>query len=456
LRQAIARPDRKECSLDSDVSVRWNRKETFLASSMHTAQFAHAAPVVVVGEGLNCLGVIRSLAGAGLTVISATSTRRCAVGCSRFARVELLPSLEGRGLVDGLLALGRRLGNRPVLLLGGDRQVAAVSEAREELEPLFRIALPPAERVRTLADKALFQEFAEAHGLPVPRTVVVTGPQGMARLAQLVPPLVLKPADKAQVLTGHVDRAVRVETLAEARAAAARMSGAAGSVVAQEWIAGDDSDIYFALFACGRDGRIAGMFCGRKLVCEPPAVGNTAVCAPAGVAASEVAALAARFVAVSEYRGIGGIEFKRERHTGRFLIVEPTVGRTDWQSEVATLNGVNLPLLAVLDELGLPAPEPAASATGADAPPAPAAAELARSARPQGWRSSITFRRPRATLDDDVRLVDGYFRLGDPLPGVYHYLVDELARRAVRRLGRLLRLERAPRRPSHSLERRTP
>jgi predicted ATP-grasp superfamily ATP-dependent carboligase len=454
LGQASATPERKECSLDSDVSVRWNRKETFLASSMHTAELAHVAPVVVVGEGLNCLGVIRSLAGAGLTVIAATTTRRCAVGCSRFARVEPLPSLEGRALVDGLLALGRRLGNRPVLLLGGDRQVAAVSEAREELEPLFRIALPPAERVRTLADKALFQQFAEAHGLPVPRTVVVTGPQGMARLTQLVPPLVLKPADKAQVLTGHVDRAVRVESLAEARAAAARMSVAAGSVVAQEWIDGDDSDIYFALFACGRDGRIAGMFCGRKLVCEPPAVGNTAVCAPAGAAASEVAALAARFVAVSEYRGIGGIEFKRERRTGRFLIVEPTVGRTDWQSEIATLNGVNLPLLAVLDELGQPPPA-ARDSDAADAPPAPAA-DLAGAARPQGWRSSVTFRRPRGTLDDGVRLVDGYFRLGDPLPGVYHYLVDELARRALRRLGRLLRLERAPRRPAHSLERRTP
>jgi predicted ATP-grasp superfamily ATP-dependent carboligase len=422
---------------------------------MPTVQFEHVPPVVVVGESLNCLGVIRSLAGAGMPVIAATTTRRCVVGCSRFARVEQLPGLEGRPLVDGLLALGRRLGSRPVLLLGGDRQVAAVSEAREELAPLFRIALPPADRVHVLADKALFQKFAEAHGLPVPRTVVVTGAEGLARLSDLVPPLVLKPADKAQVLTGHVDRAVRVETHAEARVVAARMCGAAGSVVAQEWIEGDDSDIYFALFACGRDGRITGMFCGRKLVCEPPAVGNTAVCAPAGAAATEVAALAARFVAVAQYRGIGGIEFKRDRRTGKFIVVEPTVGRTDWQSEIATLNGVNLPLLAVLDELELPAPH----AAQADAVPSAAdaaASATARAARPQAWRSSVIHRRPRATLDDGVRMVDGYFRLGDPLPGVYHYLVDEFARRAMRRLGRLLRLERMRRRPPHSLERRMP
>jgi predicted ATP-grasp superfamily ATP-dependent carboligase len=460
-----ARPG-KECAFSTAVPV-VGIAGILPLSTMRTGHLEHKSSVVVVGEGLNCLGVIRSLAGAGVPVVAVTTTRRCVVGCSRFAQVEPLPALEGRALVDGLVSLGRRLGGRPVLMLGGDRQVAAVNEARAELEPLFRIALPPPERVRALADKALFQAFAEANGLPVPRTVVVNGSDGLARLDELVPPLVLKPADKAQVLSGHVDRALRVETLAEARTAAARMSRAAGSVVAQEWIEGDDSDIYFALFACGRDGRIAGMFCGRKLVCEPPGVGNTAMCAPAGAAAAEIGALAARFVSVSEYRGIGGIEFKRDRRTGRFLIVEPTVGRTDWQAEIATLNGVNLPLLAVLDELGEP-PRPAPSAEAAAGPtptPAPASTSAAtashatiavRAVAPQAWRSSVTYRRPRATLADDVRMVDGWFRLGDPLPGVYHYLVDAFARRAVRRLGRLLRLERVRRDPPQPLERRLP
>jgi hypothetical protein len=237
------------------------------------------------------------------------------------------------------------------------------------------------------------------------------------------------------------------------------MCGAAGSVVAQEWIEGDDTDIYFALFACGRDGRIVGMFCGRKLVCEPPAVGNTAVCAPAGPAAAEVAALAAYFVAVSEYRGIGGIEFKRDRRTGRLLIVEPTVGRTDWQSEIATLNGVNLPLLAVRDELESRVPAEATAPGPFAAQPtggAAAAAGGARTGHPQAWRSSVTYRRPRGTLDDGVRMVDGYFRLRDPLPGVYHYLVDEFARRAARRVVRLLRFEGVRHRPDHVLERRMP
>jgi predicted ATP-grasp superfamily ATP-dependent carboligase len=403
-------------------------------SIMQREKDVEATQVVVVGEGLNCLGVVRSLARAGLRCLAVTARRRCVVACSRHAHVVLLPALEGRALVEGLKALGARFASPPVLMLGGDRQVAAVNEARAELEPLFHLGLPSQERVRTLADKALFHRFAEAHGLPVPRTIVVQGTEGLAALGELVPPLVIKPADKAQALSGRVERAACAPDLAQARAIAARMAAAAGSVVVQEWIPGADSDLYFGLFACDAEGRVIGLFCGRKLVCSPPAIGNTALCVHAGPAAGDVAAVTRRFVAETRYRGIGGLELKRDDRTGRLVIVEPTVGRTDWQSEVATLNGVNLPLLAALCELGLPLP---AGGQGAEQPPRGASAGTrAASPRAVAWRSSLTHRRPPA-LPRDVRLVDGYFRLDDPLPAAWHYLVDEFARRALRRLARL-------------------
>jgi predicted ATP-grasp superfamily ATP-dependent carboligase len=423
---------------------------------MQAARDEEAPPVVVVGEGLNCLGVLRSLERAGLRALAVTSTRHCVVACSRHAEeVALLPALEGRVLVDGLKAIGAGFAARPVLMLGGDRQVAAVNEARAELEPLYHLGLPAADMVRTLADKALFHAFAEARGLPVPRTVVVDGPEGLARLAELTPPLVLKPSDKAQALSGRVERAACALDLEEARRVARRMMEAAGSLVVQEWIPGADSDLYFGLFACAGDGRVIGLFCGRKLVCSPPSIGNTALCAPAGAAAADVAALTLQFVAETRYRGIGGLEFKRDCRTGRLLIVEPTVGRTDWQSEVATLNGVNLPVLVALDELGL---TPAATAGGL--PPRQAAAARAGEAparvgagagRAVAWRASFTHRRPRG-LPREMRLVEGYFRFSDPLPAAYHYFVDEFARRALRRLARLPRAWRSARHPRESEE----
>ncbi len=41
---------------------------------------------------------------------------------------------------------------------------------------------------------------------------------------------------------------------------------------------------------------------------------------------------------------MGSMEYKRDRRDGRFHMIEPTVARTDFQEEVATLNGMNIPL----------------------------------------------------------------------------------------------------------------
>jgi len=192
-------------------------------------------PVVVVGESLNSLGVVRSLAGRGIEVHVAATTRWCPAGLSRHARVAIVPALEGRPLVDGLVALARRLGRRAVLMLCGDRQVDAVDDHRDELAALYQFTLPPAGILRTLANKATFQRFALQHDLAVPRTAILhAGEPVAAALRALTLPLVLKPADKVLVLTGHMERAVRVDTRAEAESMAARMLAGSGCVVAQE------------------------------------------------------------------------------------------------------------------------------------------------------------------------------------------------------------------------------
>ena len=387
---------------------------------MQARQNHRETPVVVVGDGLNCLGILRSLSGRGIEMHAVTTTRWCAPGLSRLARVHVLPELDGRVLVDGLKALARRLGRPAVLMLGGDRQVDVVNDHRAELEDAFLFTLPPADQLRLLANKASFQQFAQDNDLPVPRTAVVKRRGDLlAALRELALPLVLKPADKLQVLSGRAERAVRVDTVAEAEAVGTRMLAGCGCLVAQEWIAGGDDDIYFALFVCDRDSRVLAMFSGRKLVCDPPDVGSTGICVGAGERAEAVAREAERFIRVAGYRGIGSVEFKRDRRTGRFVIVEPTIGRTDWQEEIATHCGVNLPLQSYLAECRLP-PEPSHGV-----------------AVPQAWSASLFHRPPRETLPRGARVRDGYWRWHDPMPALHHYLVEELARRAMRKLVRL-------------------
>jgi D-aspartate ligase len=356
-------------------------------------------PVVVVGGVLTALGAVRSLASAGIPVYLACDTRFCPAGLSRQCTVLRVPDLEGQGLVDGLLSIAGRIGEKAVLILTGDLQVVAVSGARAALEAHYFLALPTETMVDVLMDKAQFQAYAEEIGLPVPRAVVLDEGHDEHALDVLSMPVVVKPADHE---LAPAERTTRADTLAETRAVARRMRRAASSVVVQEWIDGDDDDIYFTLFVCDGQARIVALFTGRKMICDPPLVGSTALCVAAATEQHQtLAAQTQAFVTDSHYHGIGGLEFKRHRRTGQFVVVEPTVGRADWQEEIATLCGMNIPAIAYRTALG----EPVESVGAID----PTVA----------WRASLRHRPRAGALPPGTRFVDGYFRRADPLPGVY-------------------------------------
>ena len=380
------------------------------------------APVVVVGGNLNALGVVRSLARAGIAAYALGTSRDCPAAWSRHCRFVPVARLHGEPLIEALMCLARRLRQRPVLILTQDTSVDTVSTRRPAIEPLYHIDLPAAPIVAALSDKLAFQALAEREGFAVPRSRAVRGPQDLDRIAELNPPMILKPSEKAWVLGSGVERALRAETVSEARSHAVHMLAKAPAIIVQEWIPGGDADIYFTLFLADGTGAPAAIFTGRKLRCWPEGVGSTAVCAAAPECAATLDRQTRQFLERVPYRGLGSLEFKRHARTGQFLIVEPTVGRTDWQEEIATLCGINLPALAY------------AQATGQRLPDAPAE----HGGRPPAWRSEWGFRAP-AEFRRRLRLIDGHFRWSDPLPAVHHYAYTRGAARLCRRARRWAR-----------------
>jgi D-aspartate ligase len=376
---------------------------------------AERVPVVVVGGTLNALGVVRSLSAGRMPIYLLETTRQCAAGWSRHCVYVGISALDGRALIDSLIELAGRLACRPMLFLTSDQSVNCVSAYRGELEPHYRFSLPSQQVVEALADKTLFHQLAEREGFAVPRAVCVSDTASLELLATLQPPLIMKPADKTLVLRGLAERAVQVETLAEARRAGTQMLACVPQIIVQEWIDGPDTDLFFTLFSCDRDGRVLGFFPGRKLLCSPPAIGSTAVCVAAPEVASELLPITMRFITQVGYRGLGSLEFKRDRRSGRFLIVEPTVGRSDWQEEIATLCGVNLPLRSYRGEL-----------EGCTSPHCGSFPKVA-------WRESAAFRTP---LAHGMRTVDGFFRWSDPLPAVYYYAYERGLMRLWRKVER--------------------
>lgn len=374
---------------------------------------SETASAIIIGGHVNGLGVVRSLAPLGVPVLILDTDLAQPTMRTRYGRKMAVPELSGSPLIESLRKMRGEFACKPVLFPTQEAGLATLSSAYPEIGELYRIALPPQSIVQKMLDKNLFQAEAERLGFLVPRSVQLTRGQSPTGMEQLRYPCVLKPAAKDEVYAHHFSKAYRIASPSEAEALWARMEPIIETAIVQEWIDGGDSDIYFCLQYRPPSGADATSFCGRKTLQWPPLVGGTAVCVPAPEFAQELTETTSRFFGQTGVTGLCSMEYKRDPRDRKFYMVEPTVGRTDYQEEIATLNGVNIPLAAYSDLAGT------------------SHAPTLRKTSPAGWRDPFGYHNalvaggadPVPTLHPDLKLVDAYFRLGDPMP----YLATKLS-----------------------------
>lgn len=362
-----------------------------------------AVPAVVICSHLNSLGVVRSLKQGGMPIYVAATGRFGPAMWSRYSRPVIIEALYGQKLIDGLLRLRDQLRCRPVLFATEEMGVFTISENREVLQQAYHIRLPPKETIETLVNKARLQELAEEIGFPVPRSLVVRAGTDLRKLADLRYPVIIKPADRVNLHLGKTERLSQAATAPEAQLISERLLGTIGEFVVQEKVPGPDSNIYFTLFYCGRDRSEVAMFTGQKVRSDPPEIGSTALCVASPEKREVLESLTRSFLQRVDCSGMGSIEFKLDPVQDRFIMIEPTIARTDWQEEIATLCGINIPLAAYRHELGLPE----------ESLPVPHVNVA--------WRESYSHLLTGRKLLPGKRVIDGYWRFNDPLPGLVFY-----------------------------------
>lgn len=309
---------------------------------------------IVVGNGTNALGVVRSLGRHGVPVLSIVDHPDAIPLRSRFGVKQVWPAIAGELFVEQLESLAATSsGPTPILFMTEEKTVTTVSEARTRVQAVTRIVLPEHQRLMSLMHKQRFQSLAEQTGALIPRVVHLKCEADLSKLIDLRFPCVLKPAYKHHGYGIRFKKAYVIKSAHEAALLYEEIAPVLADIVVQEWVEGGDDDIYFNLQYIGEDGRLVVSFPGRKIRSWPPRIGGTASCLPAWEHAEELEKLTYSFFRKVDFVGMGSMEFKRDRHDGRFYMIEPTVARTDFQEEVATINGVNLPLAAYRYEAGL-------------------------------------------------------------------------------------------------------
>lgn len=314
-------------------------------------------PVVVTGGSANALGVLRSLTHCELTLLC--DSTQAPAWHSRWGRKIKATDTRAPSVVNDLLALASSAtaSQKPVLVLTEEKTVVEVSQARERLAPHYRFLLCPEPMLSDLQSKEGFQRMAQAVGSPVPQGVVLRSASDLPAVHRLLYPCVFKPLEQNAAYGARFKKGYKVGGVAEVSALYREIEPVMPHMIVQEWLEGADSDIYFCLgFWDERSVLVGQAFVGRKLRSWPLQVGGTASCTSAPEAADELTRLTSAFVKATGFVGQMGMEFKHDAQRGGFYMIEPTVGRTDYQHEIATLSGCNVLAMLVAHTAGQAVP----------------------------------------------------------------------------------------------------
>ncbi|HZN86100.1 MAG TPA: hypothetical protein VFB53_04850, partial [Burkholderiales bacterium] len=305
------------------------------------------SPTALLLGGLN---LVRALGLGRIAHVVASPQPDWPAAWSRFATGSLLlPRLERReAVVRALLDTGKRLadaaGARVPLYYGNDDYLSLVQESYGELRRFFRLLLNPPEVARALIDKERFEAFARGRGLPVPRTLA------WDELADWAHPVLVKP----KVKIGYDDSAVyqrlfggfgkaRVFSSGAELAASALASQLRDDLLIQEYVRGDDRNLWSFHGYADEDGGLLASFVGRKIRTWPPITGESSFIE---LAHDDAFALVGRQIAAqATLRGVFKIDFKRDAVSGAWRVLEINARFNLWHY-LGACNGINLPRIA--------------------------------------------------------------------------------------------------------------
>lgn len=310
-------------------------------------------PVVITGlcDSMS-LCLIRSLGRRGISIIATDSNISSYYGKSKYCQKLHCKSLFDRSLIELLCELGESFGEKAVLFNCTDQSVLNVSGERDKLQPYYNFVLPPHRTIEKLMSKKLFYDFALGNNFPVPQTFFSHSREEIKLIGGVISyPCIIKPEFRDKNwLTKVPVKVIYADSRKDFFELVKKYQIEEESLVIQEWIDGDDTDLYFCLVYISRRHEPVAVFTGRKLRQHPHLAGTLSVAESVWV--PEIAKESLRLLQTAGCIGFCSVEFKLSKKDGRFYVIEPTVGRPDSQEEICITAGLDIPYIAYLDAIG--------------------------------------------------------------------------------------------------------
>ncbi|MEK9284781.1 MULTISPECIES: hypothetical protein [unclassified Bradyrhizobium] len=225
-------------------------------------------------------------------------------------------------------------------MYGEDYFLELICMHRERLQEKFLLLLCDPDVAIGLLTKDRFDELARARGVLVPRSL------DWDMLSQIVGPVLAKPRSKSdwhhsplQVrLFGDHSKALIFENGGAAMAHPS-IAPLRGQLVFQEYIRGDDRQLWSFHGISDEQGKVLASFVGRKLRTSPPLTGESSFIEM--VEDEELAAFGRRLAEQIPLKGPFKIDFKTDALSGRHFALEVNARFNLWHC-LGAANGLNL------------------------------------------------------------------------------------------------------------------
>jgi predicted ATP-grasp superfamily ATP-dependent carboligase len=327
------------------------RKVTPLAASA-TKELVGVRAIVTDAQSRLGLYVIRALGRAGCRVTAIANTGESPVigFSSRYASesLQLPPGPYEETLPAAVDMLAPR---HDVLIPVSAFSITVMARAVQLSRPDIGLFIPTLDAFQMASDKRAVTRAAIEAGVPVPQTFEGPGEAGdevwAARLAEHLP-LVVKFSDEERSTNwAPADRYRIVRTERDLLREYRRMDDIASAPLVQEYVEGSGFG-FFTLI--GPAGEQVGSFCHRRLREYPITGGPSTLCE--SVFDPELIELGSRILRHLDWRGIAMVEFKQDRRTGAYRLLE--INPRFWGSLPLSIQcGLNFPVYQAQIALGM-------------------------------------------------------------------------------------------------------
>jgi predicted ATP-grasp superfamily ATP-dependent carboligase len=327
-------------------------------------------PVVILNMFYSGLAIARQLHGKGMRVIGLSADRAIYGNFTRLCEVRRAPNSKDdpQGLREFLLQAADLQG--AIIFPTRDADVIFLDRFRSDLEPRYRLAIPPAECLRRTIDKHQLARIALDAGIAVPRTLQLDSAAELDRVAEEVGfPCVVKPVSSFQWHQGDAwqrvgsRKAIRINDRKTLVSEYHEISQVTPQVLIQEWIPGGVDQIVVLGGYVGEDSELLSYFTARKILQSPDDCGTGCIVRSEPI--DDIVEPTRTLFRALRYQGMAEVEYKYDARTGEYKLIEINTRHWD-QHQLGDASGANLSWVAYCHLTGRsipPAPESVAVAT---------------------------------------------------------------------------------------------